>query len=140
MSGPVRVLVLDDDERVRRVWAKMAWAMGVDLRAAANEREARAWLEAEVFDVVLCDLHLGGNETSVALVRELVRACGPIVAVVSGEPMAAIAALGVRVPVLGKPVGLDAVLDELGLRAAGAGFWQAGEARRGVGRARPPAE
>ena len=138
MSRPVRVLVLEDDERLRRVSAKMAWPMGVDLRAAANEREARAWLEAEAFDVVLCDWHLGGNGTSVALVRELAQASGPIVAVVSGDPSAAIAALGSRVPVFGKPVRLDVVLDALGLRAAGAGAWQAGEARRGVGRSRPP--
>ncbi|MCC6877363.1 MAG: response regulator [Sandaracinaceae bacterium] len=115
MSGPVRVLVLDDDERVRRVWAKMAWAMGVDLRAVASEREARAWLEAESFDAVLCDVRLGRNETNVAFVRELAQARSPLVAVVSGEPSAAIEALGLRVPVFGRPLALDAVLSELGL-------------------------
>ncbi|MBZ0117416.1 MAG: response regulator, partial [Sandaracinaceae bacterium] len=110
-----RVLVLDDDARVRRVWEKMAWAMGVSLRAVASEREARMWLDTQAFDVVLCDLHLEGGATSAALVRELARARVPLVAVVSGDPKAAVAELGLRVPVFGKPIDLGAVLKELGL-------------------------
>ncbi len=110
-----QVLVLEDDATVRRAWEGMAQVAGVSLCAAASEREARAWLETEAFDLVLCDLHLGGNETSVALVRELARARRPLVAVVSGDPQAAIGALGLRVPVFAKPARLGDVLRELGL-------------------------
>lgn len=110
-----RVLVLEDDAAVRRAWAAMAEAAGVKLTAAANERGARAWLATEAFDLVLCDLHLGETETSVALVRELAAARVPRVAVVSGDPNAAIAELGLNVPVFAKPVRLREVLEELGL-------------------------
>ncbi|MCC6876075.1 MAG: response regulator [Sandaracinaceae bacterium] len=110
-----RVLVLEDDAAVRRAWEGTAQAAGVSLRVAASEREARTWLAAEAFDLVLCDLHLEGSETSVALVRELACARVPLVAVVSGDPKAAIGALGLSVPVFAKPVRLRDVLEELGL-------------------------
>lgn len=111
-----RVLVLEDDAAARRAWEGMARALrSVLVRTVATAAEVRACLAAEAFDLVLCDLHLANGETSVALVRELALARAPLVAVVSGEPNAAIAELGLKVPVFGKPVRLATVLKELGL-------------------------
>jgi DNA-binding NtrC family response regulator len=108
--------VLEDDASVRRAWEGMARALRTVLvRTVATAAEARACLAAEAFDLVLCDLHLAGGETSVALVRELAGARAPIVAILSGEPNAAIAELGLKVPVFSKPVRLGEVLKELGL-------------------------
>lgn len=89
-----RVLVLDDDEMLLRVWARAARSLAsVDLVLVATVAAARAELaRSPTFDLVVCDFHIGASETSEALVRELRGRALPVV-VVSGDADGARAAL-----------------------------------------------
>jgi len=59
--GTPRILVVDDDPPVRDLLTHLLQASGYSCVAAADAPEARRWLEAEQFDLVLCDTHISGE-------------------------------------------------------------------------------
>jgi len=61
---PDRVLVVDDEEMMRRLIARMVRATGHPVETAANAVEAREWLAAGDFALVICDLRMPGEPGS----------------------------------------------------------------------------
>ncbi|MGQ2998144.1 response regulator transcription factor [Variovorax sp.] len=70
-NAPVRVLLVDDDEFMRRVIAQELLSdMRIQLQAQAGSvREGRRLLASQEFDVLMLDLHLGDG-TGFDLIRE----------------------------------------------------------------------
>lgn len=66
----MRVLVVDDSERVRKTLATGLHAQGITVEAAADGAEALRWLNSVVFDVVVLDLMMPGVDGTQVL-REL---------------------------------------------------------------------
>jgi putative two-component system response regulator len=90
------VLVVDDDEQVRRLLGRMVVDAGFCSRGAASAEEARACLAERAPDLVILDLHLPG-ESGLSLARELAaRPEGPAVVMVSGQDDAGIAAMALE--------------------------------------------
>ena len=80
---PVRALVVDDDAALRLLCRVNLELEGFAVREAATIAEAEAAIAAERPDVVLLDVHLGGEETHDLLAR--IRAAGIPVALVTGS-------------------------------------------------------
>ena len=84
MEQPLaRALVVDDDAALRLLCRVNLELEGFAVREAASVAEADAALAAERPDVVLLDVHLGGEQTHDLLAR--IRADGIPVALVTGS-------------------------------------------------------
>ena len=84
MDAPLaKVLVVDDDAALRLLCRVNLELEGFAVREAASVAEAEAALAAERPDVVLLDVHLGGEQTHDLLAR--IRAEGIPVALVTGS-------------------------------------------------------
>jgi DNA-binding response OmpR family regulator len=84
MEEPLtRALVVDDDAALRLLCRVNLELEGFAVREAATLAEAEAALAAERPDVVLLDVHLGGEQTHELLVR--IRGEGIPVALVTGS-------------------------------------------------------
>lgn len=108
-----RVLVLEDEEPLRRLWVRILERAGYDSAGADNAGDMRGLLAAAPAHVLLCDVHLPG-ESGMSLVRE-VRDEFPDLAVlmVSGVHDEDVAAEAIRLGAVGyliKPVGPRQVL------------------------------
>ena len=55
-----KILVVDDNEQVRTTLATILGASQFRVTAAANVAEALRLINTELFDVLLCDLHMPG--------------------------------------------------------------------------------
>lgn len=65
-----RVLVVDDDDLVRRSLCELLRVAGARTRSAATAAEAKALMGEELFEVVVVDLKLGeGEESGVELLE-----------------------------------------------------------------------
>jgi CheY-like chemotaxis protein len=66
LSGPHRlrgsVLVVDDDDGVRRVLTRWASDLGYQVSAAADATEALEMMRRETVDVALCDVKMPGRD------------------------------------------------------------------------------
>ncbi len=60
MTADARVLVVDDEERVRKLLTRLLQEEGHRVRAASSGREALEALEGEAYDLVLTDLTMPG--------------------------------------------------------------------------------
>jgi DNA-binding response OmpR family regulator len=78
-----RALVVDDDAALRMLCRVNLELEGFAVREAATVAEAEAALAAERPDVVLLDVHLGGEQTHDLLAR--IRSAGIPVALVTGS-------------------------------------------------------
>ena len=78
-----RVLVVDDDAALRLLCRVNLELGGFAVREAATVAEAEAAVAAERPDVILLDVHLGGERTNDLLAR--LRAAGIPVALVTGS-------------------------------------------------------
>jgi DNA-binding response OmpR family regulator len=84
MEQPLaRALVVDDDAALRLLCRVNLELEGFAVREAASVAEAEAAIAAERPDVVLLDVHLGGEQTHDLLAR--IRADGIPVALVTGS-------------------------------------------------------
>jgi DNA-binding response OmpR family regulator len=84
MEQPLaRALVVDDDAALRLLSRVNLELEGFAVREAATVAEAEAAIAAERPDVVLLDVHLGGEEAYDLLAR--IRAAGIPVALVTGS-------------------------------------------------------
>ncbi|MGH8574816.1 MAG: response regulator, partial [Gammaproteobacteria bacterium] len=80
-----RVLIVDDDEQIRRVLTRILEGAGYRCEVAASSAEGRAKLAEDTFALMLCDIHMPGG-SGLDLVDEV--RCGPseiATLVVSGE-------------------------------------------------------
>jgi PAS domain S-box-containing protein len=81
-----RVLVVDDEEGIRRTTAIFLQAAGHDVRTAGSVQEARAHLAANGLDVVLSDILMPG-EDGLALLAAVRETCPRVqVVLFTGEP------------------------------------------------------
>ncbi|MFQ5912016.1 MAG: sigma-54-dependent transcriptional regulator [Nitrospinota bacterium] len=60
MTADAKVLVVDDEERVRRLLTRLLQEEGYHVRAAASGEEALAEMEGDSYDLVLTDLTMPG--------------------------------------------------------------------------------
>ncbi len=81
---PQNVLVVDDEDQVRAVLCRLLERDGYACSAAAGPAEARAWLAAHSFDLLLCDLRMPDG-SGLDLLKEVPsRSPGTGVVVVTG--------------------------------------------------------
>ena len=69
-----RVLVVDDEEPIRRLLGYMLQSHGYEAVLAADAREARQRLEESPFALLLCDVNMPG-ESGMDLVRHTFQQC-----------------------------------------------------------------
>jgi len=74
-DGDARILVVDDDAKVRHLLAQGLYAAGYDVHAFASGEEALA--EQGEFDAALVDLNLPGID-GIETLRRLKQRCGPV--------------------------------------------------------------
>jgi putative two-component system response regulator len=87
------ILVVDDDEQLRRLLVRLMSSEGFACRDAGSIREAREALRHEEADLVLLDVHLPG-ESGLTFAREIAgRHPGPAVIMVSGADDAEVAGI-----------------------------------------------
>ena len=67
-----RVLIVDDEEPIRRLLAYMLQSHGYEVVVAAEAKEARVRLDESPFALVLCDVNMPG-ESGMDLVRHTFR-------------------------------------------------------------------
>jgi putative two-component system response regulator len=61
-TGPdARILIVDDEEPIRRSLVRLLDRVGFDCETAADASEARQLLTAEAFDLMLCDVNMPGE-------------------------------------------------------------------------------
>lgn len=66
-----RILVVDDDPRIRKMLASYFENEGYIVESASNGIEMKALLQSQSFDIVLLDLVLPGGQDGLDLAREL---------------------------------------------------------------------
>lgn len=79
-TGSVRILIVDDDEAIRRLLGHLLKSYGYPCTLVGNAREARLRLSEQEFSLVLCDVNMPG-ESGLELVRHVLRD-HPFIAVV----------------------------------------------------------
>ena len=62
MSDKNRILIVDDDEAVRRSYLRSLESISCNVRAASDGEEALQTMEQNPFDVVLLDLRMPGQD------------------------------------------------------------------------------
>lgn len=87
--APPRVLIVEDNDFLRESTRLIFEGAGCRVRTVASAKEALHWLQAETFDVLFADQHLGGM-TGLQLWEKAVTFCPPLQGVlVSGDWTAA---------------------------------------------------
>jgi DNA-binding NtrC family response regulator len=71
-SGVSRILVVDDDDPVRVMLARLLRTQGYDVQQAASARQARVAIEGTRPDLVISDIVMPG-ESGIELRREIAR-------------------------------------------------------------------
>ena len=109
-----RILVVDDQDALRRLYQLVLTYLGYDNEATGDSREALALLESGRFDLVICDLDMRHFDGA-GLVRSL-RAAGsrvPVLIVSAALPLGGILPGDIRdevAVVLPKPTGAEELL------------------------------
>jgi NtrC-family two-component system response regulator AlgB len=70
--SPMRILIVDDEENIRRIMVVVLEAMGHETVGVDNGAAARQQLENDTFDIAFLDLKLGG-ENGLDLLPELLK-------------------------------------------------------------------
>ncbi len=68
----MRILIVDDEENIRRIMAVVLEAMGHETVSVENGAAARQQLENDTFDIAFLDLKLNG-ESGLDLLPELLK-------------------------------------------------------------------
>lgn len=117
-----RILVVDDEQRYRDLYAQVLTSAGLYVEGAASAELAAERLQAAAFDMVVCDVNLPGRNgvEFLASVREQGAAVPFLLVTAYADVRDAVAALKLgAVDYLSKPIDLDelvaCVCDTLGL-------------------------
>jgi DNA-binding NarL/FixJ family response regulator len=108
-NEPARILVADDDPSFRKLIVRLLEHEGHRVEQAADAREALARMSTELFDLLIADVHMPGNDGLAVLHAQAVV---PVL-IVTGDPTVetAIEALrGAAVDYLTKPLAPERLL------------------------------
>lgn len=108
MSTQAKVLVIDDDEGVRRAYQRSLQTVHCDVEAVSNGEDALRMLAHRRFDVLLLDLRMPGMDGMSVLQAAKQTAPASQVIVITGYPTVESAKQAVRLGAydyLAKPVG-----------------------------------
>ncbi len=111
-----RILILDDDAHLVRLYAKVLRKSGYDVQSVRTLSAARAELEQSRFDLFVCDMHIE-NQSGLTLLTEQwsrLQANTTEVIVLSGREQfrAACEELGVR-SFIAKPISMHTLTTEI---------------------------
>ncbi len=67
-QGKPQIMIVDDEESVRRLLGRMLKKNGDTFTFAANAKEARAFMKDKKFDLILCDVNMPG-ESGIDFIR-----------------------------------------------------------------------
>ena len=83
-----KVLVIEDDENLNNLYSHVIRKAGYQVSQALTTREAYKLLDAQMFDVLLCDIRMGDGRGTDLLARrkDSLKAQGTQVIVISAEP------------------------------------------------------
>jgi two-component system response regulator HydG len=95
-ESPVHVLVVDDEDMMRRSLARLLLARGWRVDTADGGERALAYLETNDPDVVLCDLHMPGMDGLEVLGRALALRPGLAFVMMSGQADVSVAVEALR--------------------------------------------
>ena len=117
MIGNSRILIVDDDEVVRRSYRRSLESVSCNVAAAGDGNEALRTMERNPFDVVLLDMRMPGPDGMSVL--RIIKQKWPEseVVIITGYPSVAGAKEAVRLGAYGyvaKPVGPAEVIDVAG--------------------------
>jgi CheY-like chemotaxis protein len=120
--GKVRILIVEDNSDVRRLYAIGLNQRGYEVKLAANGAEAVERIESERPDVILLDWLMplmDGSEVLERLSRQSDLPAIPII-VISGQPAPAQSELDPRIRSwLTKPVSIDELVEHISVPAGG---------------------
>ncbi len=108
-----RILIVDDEEPIRRLLARILERGGYSCATASNGEEARALLQQEHFPLVLCDVNMPGQSGLDFLTDAGLRSGDTAVVMVSGMDDPAIANAALRAGAYGyilKPFNVGDIL------------------------------
>ena len=114
MDAKASILVVDDEEVVRRSYARILDEMDCDAQAAADGEQALHAMEQRPFDVVLLDLRMPGVQGLDVLKAIKQRWPASEVVVITGYPTVESARAALRLGAcdyLAKPADPDEVID-----------------------------
>lgn len=113
--GPCRVVLVDDDDVVRRALARMLEVCGVDVTEFATATAALAYLSEHGTDLLVTDLEMPGMDGGALIAAVQARGLAQRIVLISGQSVnhcaARLHALGVA-PIAGvheKPISLATV-------------------------------
>ncbi len=116
LSETIRVLIVDDEEKIRTTLLKILTARGFQASGASNGAAALAELDRCAYDVVLLDVKMPGMDGIEVLKTLRERRCHAEVIVLSGHAAVDTAMAIVRLGAfdyLLKPCDIDALLDRI---------------------------
>jgi two-component system NtrC family sensor kinase len=120
----MRVLIVDDEPTVRKPLVRYLRRRGHHVDEASDGAEALGWIEAEPYDVILCDLRMPGlnGEELLARLRAAGNGADRRLVFMTGDdasPLVARFLAEAGVPVLGKPFDLTTAATLLESHASG---------------------
>ena len=71
MNEPIRILVADDEDPVRRICQRILTPLGYSLQIASDSEAALALAEQQPFDLLLTDLRMPGEMTGLELAKKV---------------------------------------------------------------------
>ena len=114
MSDTNRILIVDDDEVVRRAYLRSLQSVSCEVAAASDGEEALQTMERNPFDVVLLDLRMPGQD-GLSVLRTIKQKWPESeVVIITGYPTVASAKEAVRLGAndyVAKPVGPQEVIN-----------------------------
>ena len=114
MSDKNRILIVDDDETVRRSYLRSLESISNNIEAASDGEEALQTMEQKPFDVVLLDMRMPGQD-GLSVLRTIKQKWPESeVVIITGYPTVASAKEAVRLGAydyVAKPVGPQDVLN-----------------------------
>lgn len=86
-TAPRRILIMEDDTDLRRLFGKALRAAGYEVHPAGTIDEAHDLLNCTRFDILLCDIHMGRNRSTDLLTEHAaaLATSGAQVIMVSGQ-------------------------------------------------------
>ena len=93
-TGPLRILVVDDEELIRALLLELLTSEGYEVTAAVDGEQALELLETERFDLVMTDLIMPGLDgVEVLLHAKRIEADRPVVVMTGQAPIETVARL-----------------------------------------------